>query len=106
MAFYTELPIYKDTYHLALKIFELTKDFTKEYKYTLGQDMKRDALQLMLCIYRVNKSTDKKEPLECFLDEFELLKLEIRLCVDLKLFSIKKQAMFAELHDELLHTEA
>jgi hypothetical protein len=47
MALYYELPVYRDTYRLILKIFECTKDFSKEYKYTLGQDMKRDALQLV-----------------------------------------------------------
>lgn len=48
MALYTELPIYRDTYQLILRIFEITKEFSKEYKYTLGQDMKRDALSLMI----------------------------------------------------------
>jgi len=47
MVLYTELPVYKDTYQLILRVFEVTKDFSKEYKYTLGQDMKRDALRLM-----------------------------------------------------------
>ena len=44
MALYYELPVYRDVYNLILMIFECTKDFSKEYKYTLGQDMKRDAL--------------------------------------------------------------
>ena len=55
MALYTELSVYRDTYQLILKVFEYTKDFPKEYKYTLGQDMKRDALHLLRSIYRVNK---------------------------------------------------
>ena len=56
MALYCDLPVYRDTYRLILKIFEYTKDFSREYKYTLGQDMKRDALQLVRSIYRANKS--------------------------------------------------
>ena len=56
MALYYDLPVYRDTYKLILKIFEYTKDFPKDYKYTLGQDMKRDALQLVRSIYRANKS--------------------------------------------------
>ncbi|HAT6977456.1 TPA: four helix bundle protein [Legionella pneumophila] len=47
MAFYTELPVYKDSYQLALKVFEVTRDFPREYKYTLGQDMKHDALHVV-----------------------------------------------------------
>ena len=54
--------------------------------------MKRDALQLVRSIYRANKSTSKLEHLETFMDDFELLKLEIRLCVDMKVLPIKKQA--------------
>jgi len=42
--------VYRDTYQLILKVFEYTKEFSKEYKYTLGQDMKRDALQLVRSI--------------------------------------------------------
>ena len=61
MALYYELPVYRDVYKLILMIFECTKDFSKEYKYTLGQDMKRDALQLVRNIYRANKSVNKKE---------------------------------------------
>ena len=54
--------------------------------------MKRDALQLVRRIYRANKAINKKEHLDTFLDEFELLKLEIRLCSDMKVLSFKKQA--------------
>jgi len=32
MALYYDLPVYRDTYRLILKIFECTKDFSKEYK--------------------------------------------------------------------------
>jgi len=76
MALYYDLPVYRDTYKLILKIFECTKDFSKEYKYTLGQDMKRDALQLVRSIYRANKATNKLEHLEAFMDDFELFPSE------------------------------
>ena len=101
MALYYDLPVYRDTYQLLLRIFECTRNFPKEYKYTLGQDMKRDALQLVRSIYRANKSTDKKASLDTFLDEFELLKLEIRLCTDMKVLSFKKQAELSVLMDSI-----
>jgi len=56
MGLYYELPVFKEVYKLILKIFEYTKDFPKEYKYTLGQDMKRDGIQLVRSIYRANKA--------------------------------------------------
>jgi hypothetical protein len=102
MALYYDLPVYRDTYKLILKIFECTKDFSKEYKYTLGQDMKRDALQLVRSIYRANKASHKMEYLEIFMDDFELLKLEIRLGVDMKVLPIKKQAELSLLMDTIV----
>jgi hypothetical protein len=101
MALYYDLPVFKQVYQLILKIFEYTKDFPKEYKYTLGQDMKRDGLQLVRSIYRANKAKDKREYLETFLDDFEVLKLEIRLCVDMKILSIKKQAELSQMMESI-----
>ena len=102
MALYYSLPVYRDTYKLVLKIFEVTQNFSREYKYTLGQDMKHDAMQLVRSIYRANKATTKKqEYLEDFLDDFELLKLEIRLCADMKMLSVKKQSELSLLMDSI-----
>ncbi len=47
MALYYELQVFKDVYTLVQKVFLYTHDFPREYKYTLGQDMKQDAKQLL-----------------------------------------------------------
>ena len=99
MALSEELPIYKDTYKMLLLIFEYTKEFSREYKYTLGQDMKRDSIQLVKSIYRANRYADKRQYLEEFLDNFEILKLEVRLCADLKLLSIKHLSEVSKMLD-------
>ena len=65
MALYYELPVYREVYELILMIVACAKDFSKEHKYTLGQDMKRDALPLVRNNYRANKSANKKEYLVC-----------------------------------------
>ena len=51
MALYYELQVFKDVYTLVQKVFLYTQEFPREYKYTLGQDMKRDAIQLVRSIY-------------------------------------------------------
>lgn len=90
MALYYDLPVFHDVYDMVLLLFQYTKDFPREYKFTLGQDMKRDGLTLVRSIYRANKAKEKEQYLEQFLDDFELLKLEIRLAVDLRLITIKQ----------------
>ena len=47
MALYYDLPVFKEVYKLILILFEVTKDFPKEYKYTLGHDIKRDGINLV-----------------------------------------------------------
>ena len=101
MALYYDLPVFKEVYKLILILFEFTKDFPKEYKYTLGHDIKRDRINLVRSIYSANKAKNKVEYLEAFLDDFELIKLEIRLCVDMKILSIKKQAEISLLMDSI-----
>jgi hypothetical protein len=56
MALYHDLPVFKDVYQVILKIFDYTKDFPREYKFTLGQDLKRDGINLVRSIYRANKA--------------------------------------------------
>lgn len=40
MATYYNLPVYKQSYDLLLDIFKLTKEFNREYKYTIGEELK------------------------------------------------------------------
>jgi len=77
---------------MVLLLFQYTTNFPREYKFTLAQDMKRDGIVLVRSIYRANKAREKELYLEQFLDDFELLKFEIRLAVDLHLITIKQQS--------------
>lgn len=98
---YQDLPVFGEVYALTVKVFTVTQDFPREYKFTLGQDMKRDCLVLLRSIYRINKSLDKAEHLEGFLDDFELLRLQVRLATDMKLMSVRKQAELAVVMDSI-----
>lgn len=60
MALYSNLPVYKSTYDLLLAIFRFTKDFGKEYKYTVGESLKKETIELLTLIYRANVKRDKR----------------------------------------------
>ena len=47
MALYSDLPVYKSTYDLLLAIFRFTKEFGKEYKYIVGEHMKKETIKLL-----------------------------------------------------------
>jgi hypothetical protein len=50
MAQYQHLPIYKGTYDLLLRISIATKNFPREQKFTLGQKLRDEVLELIVPI--------------------------------------------------------
>ncbi len=102
MVLYSQLPIYRDSYQLLLEIYQVTNKFARDFKYTLGQDMKRDSLALFRYLYGANMYIEKRrEYLDNFLTSFELLKIEMRLCADLKILSLNKLAQLSLLMDNI-----
>ncbi|MCF6269926.1 MAG: hypothetical protein L3J41_09455 [Melioribacteraceae bacterium] len=54
-------PIYKATYDLVLIIIRFVKNFNREYKYTIGESIKKETIEAITNIYRENSKRDKKE---------------------------------------------
>jgi len=66
MALYQDLPVFRDVYALTGKVFTFTQEFPREYKFTLGQNVKRDCLTFLRIIYQVNNArprADNKAPI-------------------------------------------
>ena len=87
---YNELPVYKATYDLFLEIFRFTKNFNKEYKYTVGESIKNETLELIMLIYRANSKQNRKETIQDAREKVEVIRLYIRLMKDLQQISIKR----------------
>jgi len=89
MAQYDELPVYKATYDLLLAIFQFTKNFTKEYKYTVGESLKKETIELLTFIYRANSRHQKTDILRSAREQIEVIRLLIRLMKDMQQISLK-----------------
>ena len=90
MALYSELPVYKATYDLLLGIFRFTKDFGKEYKYTVVESLKKETIELLTLIYRANVKRDKQEVLQEARERIEVIRLFIRLMKDMQQISVQQ----------------
>lgn len=102
MTVYNQLPIYRDSYQLLLDIYQTTNKFARDFKYTLGQDMKRDCLDLVRHLYNANTDINMRQAhIDKFLSTFETLKVEIRLCVDMNILSVNKLAQLSLLMDSI-----
>jgi hypothetical protein len=91
MALFTELPVYKLGYDLLKQIYQRTSLFSREYKYTLGERLKNEVTDMLINIYKANKS--KKDSREQYIEQarqnIEVVRLLLRICKDLETIGMK-----------------
>lgn len=75
---------------MLLSIFQFTRDFNKEYKYTVGESLKKETIELLTLIYRANSKYQKAEILQTAREQIEVIRLLIRLMKDMKQISLGK----------------
>lgn len=89
MALYYTLPVYKVSYNLVHLLFESSSSFSREYKYTVGQELKNEGLDVIKNIYRANKAVNKTIHIGEARENLELIRLLVRLMQDFKQISLK-----------------
>lgn len=82
MSLYYNLPVYKASYQLVNLLFISTSNFSREYKYTIGQEIKTEGFYLIKNIYLANKALNKVLYIEEARGNLELIRLLVRLMQD------------------------
>jgi hypothetical protein len=90
MSTYNQLPVYKVSYDLLVETFKTVKDFNREYKYTLGENIKKETMEMVIDIYRANSSFAKKPYIQKARERIEVIRILFRLAQDLKQFGLKR----------------
>ena len=90
MAMYDTLPVFKKGYDLLIEIYKMTTGLPREYKYTIGEKLKNETLELLLQIYKANLSREKEIHIDKCRESAEATRLLIRLLHDLRQISIKR----------------
>jgi hypothetical protein len=90
MALYYHLAVYKSSYQLLQIILSESDNFSRQYKYTLGQQMKDEAINIIKNIYRANKALDKVPAIEEARENLEMIRLHLRLVQDFDQLDLKK----------------
>lgn len=101
MAQYQHLPIYKQTYDILLRTMVATKAFPREYKYTFGQKLKDELIELVVMIYRANSAANKTQHIESILERIQAIQLLMRLSHDIKVLARGHYAALSEMTDTL-----
>lgn len=101
MARHDHLPIYKQSYELLNQIMHVSKDFPREHKFTIGQKLREEVIQILVLIYRANSQKDKSIIVVEILEKILVSELLIRLCRDMKILSVKHFAALVLLTQSL-----
>jgi len=99
MSTYDNLPVYKASYDLLLELFCFTKNFSREYKFTLGESIKNETINMITNIYRANSAqSSRKEIIQLARENVETIRLFLRLLKDLKQVNLEK---FVQLNEKI-----
>ena len=101
MAKYDTLPIYKATYDVLLRTMHAISHFPREYKYSLGEKIQNEMIELVISIYKANSNHNKREFLSSMQEQIQLIYLLLRISHDMKLMPTEKYAGIVEMIDEV-----
>ena len=96
MANYDQLPVFKATYDLLLRIFHLCRHWQRDIRHTLGENLKREIMEIEQLVYQANATTDKVPYISQARLEMVNVKLQMRIVYDLKEVSLHQYASLAE----------
>lgn len=96
MARYQHLAVYKTTYDLLLELMHITKNYPREFRYTLGEKIQNNILEVLVDIYRANSAKDKKDFILDILERITIINVLLRVSFDLKILSTEKYTDFIE----------
>ena len=92
MANHTDLPISKVAYDLLVVATELTKNMPRDFKASIGKEIRDECVRLTVLIFRANVAGDKTPYLDNLLERAQVIELRLRLSKDLRFISVKQYA--------------
>ncbi len=101
MAQYNHLPIFQSGYDLNLEIYRTTHNFSREYKYTLGQKIKEISADLLDWIVVANSQKNKSPYFSKIKLQTERLRIQIRLAYDLRIITGKRLEFLSRKIEEI-----
>ncbi|MFZ6755791.1 four helix bundle protein [Undibacterium sp. Ji50W] len=99
MALHHQLPIYKEAYELLKLATNVTKNMPKDFKGSIGGEIRGLCVQSVILIARANAAQDKAVHLTNLLEHIHAAEILFRLCKDMRFISTKQYAEAVQLTD-------
>lgn len=98
MAQYQHLPIYRITYELLQTAVVAIKEFPRDYKFTIGQQLQEEIVGIVVLIYKANSAVSERSTyVSLLLERIQVVELLIRLSMNMKMLSKKRYAALIEI---------
>lgn len=97
MALHSTLPIYKVTYDLLILVNEVTRHMPRDFKPTMGKELRKDCVKLVRRIYKANVAEDKRRDLTKLIERVRCVELSFRASKDLRLITTDQYSRAIEL---------
>lgn len=92
-----DLRVYKNSYDLLLYLYQISSNFSREFKHSIGESIKKDVLELMISIYKANSDfLERKNNINLAKNSIEKIKISLRILKDLKQINLKKFVSLSE----------
>lgn len=101
MAQFQHLPIYAACRQLMVECAITVKQFPREYRYTLGQQIQNEVVQMVALIVRANSSRQKRDALRELAERIAVVEALIKLAHDIRILSAKRLATLGPLVDSI-----
>jgi len=100
MAECEQLPLYLKFYQLVKFLYEAVRNFRKQYKYTLGQDILQLAWNCLDLVIEANSLSNEKKyfKIKELSINFDKLKVRLRMAQEVKIISPGQFARFQEIY--------
>lgn len=92
MGLHSELPIYKTAYDLLQVVMKLVKNMSRDFKQSLGCELRDECVKVTVLILRANRAEDKSPYQLEILERQQVIEVLIRLSRDMKLISTGQYA--------------
>ena len=96
MAHYQNLPVFKDAYDLLLLVYNVSRTFQRDFRYTIGEDLKKTLLEMLVALFRANRHREKGCEVARCREHIEQVKIYLRILHDLKQLSLKQYVLLSE----------
>jgi len=101
MALYDNLPVFKVSYDLLRRIYRICSTMERCFRFTLGERLQNDAIEILKNIYRANNDYEKAPYIKAAREHLEVVRLLLRVAHEEKQISMKHYVEVCDLVESI-----